>query len=379
MAGYLFSLNSVDSLYELIQKGYYSTFISESKKRVWGTHIEGTFADFSTMKEGDNVYFFIKRKVYGIGKLVNIGEDCKYFNYPGAGSPITYANEETLVNFGDKNTNHRFICFFEPSPYFFKNGVDMDELLLSAPNDFIILRSFWKLSFIKFSDKENQAFKDVLLRKNIDALNNPHLGENVFNFDKTQIHENLRLKELTQFKLKLHPFIEKIIEKGTLLKHEMVIEAGLLLMLTNQEQDAIDVFGQWDYLSHQVIASPFKPIDYIDKIDVFGYRFISKEEKTIYKYLVVEIKKGKVIEADILQLMKYVDWIHNEYALGDYNMIEAYIIGSDFSLDVKKSYKELAQRKYIKEFRPAISKEWQDITLVKYSISNEELKFERVL
>jgi hypothetical protein len=28
-------------------------------------------------------------------------------------------------------------------------------------------RAFWKLSFIKFSDEENQAFKNILLRRNI--------------------------------------------------------------------------------------------------------------------------------------------------------------------------------------------------------------------
>ena len=39
----------------------------------------------------------------------------------------------------------------------------MDEVLSSAPEKFKILRVFWKLSFIKFSDTENQAFKDIIL------------------------------------------------------------------------------------------------------------------------------------------------------------------------------------------------------------------------
>lgn len=53
-------------------------------------HHEGTFADYFGMKQGDNIYFFIKRKIYGIGKIINVGSDCKYWNYIGAEKPLNY-------------------------------------------------------------------------------------------------------------------------------------------------------------------------------------------------------------------------------------------------------------------------------------------------
>jgi RecB family endonuclease NucS len=97
----------------------------------------------------------------------------------------------------------------------------------------------------------------------------------------------------------------------------MAIEAALMEILSN-EKDSI--FGSWDYISHQVVASPFKPIDYMDKMDMFGFRYI-KGFETISKYLTIEIKKDAAKKDVIDQVMKYVDWINEEYAYGDYGMI----------------------------------------------------------
>ena len=41
-------------------------------------------------------------------------------------------------------------------------------------------------------------------------------------------------------------------------------------------------------------------------------------------------------EEVIDQVMKYVDWINQEYAYGDYSMIEAYVVAADFSESVVK-------------------------------------------
>ena len=35
-------------------------------------------ADYCSMQAGDNVYFLSDRRIYGVGKLVNVGIDCKY-------------------------------------------------------------------------------------------------------------------------------------------------------------------------------------------------------------------------------------------------------------------------------------------------------------
>jgi hypothetical protein len=43
------------------------------------------------MQPGDNIYFFIKRKIYGIGELVVIDGSCRLRNYPEANVPQPYA------------------------------------------------------------------------------------------------------------------------------------------------------------------------------------------------------------------------------------------------------------------------------------------------
>jgi len=123
MAGYLFALNNEDSLAECLEMGIYGTVISKNATGRWNPTKEATFADFVTMKSGDNVYFFIKRKIYGIGELLEIKStnhgiaDCKFCNYPNACEPKNPANGISVFI---KPTDIRWVCTFKPSPYFFK-------------------------------------------------------------------------------------------------------------------------------------------------------------------------------------------------------------------------------------------------------------------
>ena len=122
MAGYIMTLDSLESLRLCILTGTYSTNLSSPKNNMWVKHQEGTFADYLSMKENDNIYFFIKRKIYGIGKIVNVNMDCKYLNYIGADNPTVlskkeYKNSNPLLS--NACVNNRCFCTFIPSPYFF--------------------------------------------------------------------------------------------------------------------------------------------------------------------------------------------------------------------------------------------------------------------
>ena len=48
-----------------------------------------------------------------------------------------------------------------------------------------MLRSFWKVSFLKFDEDENQAFKDILLKTNKHILDKP-TEEQTFNFSSNR-------------------------------------------------------------------------------------------------------------------------------------------------------------------------------------------------
>ena len=71
MGGYIFSLgknNAQEILKNCIYNGCYSTNMSpitEASRNF--KPFEATFADYCSMKPGDNIYFFTDRKLYGIG------------------------------------------------------------------------------------------------------------------------------------------------------------------------------------------------------------------------------------------------------------------------------------------------------------------------
>lgn len=156
----------------------------------------------------------------------------------------------------------------------------------------------------------------------------------------------------------------------------MPIEGTILSDLSTNPNS---IFGKWDYISHQVVASPFKPIIYMDKMDIFGYRYIPNFD-TISKYLTIEIKKDSADNDTINQVMKYVDWISQEYTYGDYNMIEAFIVSYDFSDDVIEYAKNICKRNYIKIRKPYENGLWSNIRLIKYNYNelNNSLDFNEI-
>jgi len=381
MAGYIFSLDNLDSLTLYAVGGVYATKLS-APSGLWQSHHEGTFADYVTMQEGDNIYFFIKRKIYGIGKLVNVGTDCKYFNFPGAGTPEKFdykkVKDSLLWDEGEFSELQRCICVFEPDPHFFKLGIDMDDVLSSKPSAFKMLRAFWKLSFVKFDDDENQAFRDIVLKRNQDALADPRENNGIFEFKPA--HEKLVKKLSPEYELNsgLSSVLSSCADNDHI-RHEMALEAGLLHQLSIKEPETCRIFGEWDYLSHQVVASPFKPVDYMDKMDLFGYSYIPGFRPTKSKYLVGEVKKDAAKIENVDQLLKYADWVRDEYCFGDYSMIKAFLIAYNFDDEILQHKNSAGIRKYTSGVRPTRSLEWTDFNLVKYSFNKNTGKIEFTL
>ncbi len=382
VAGYIMSLDSIESLEKYIFNGIYSTKLS-TPSNYWKKHHEATFADYATMQPGDNIYFFIKRKIYGIGEIVQVGDDCKFLNYPNANKPFNFTyndiKNDLLWDEGEHSKDQRWICVFKPNPNFFMNGIDMDEALSSNPSKFRSLRAFWKVSFIKLDDDENQALKDVILKNNQHLLNNSD-KDFIFNSKYQDYHlKILNLLKNNNYKFEMNEILSSCCDAAKL-KHEMAIEAGILFQLSNKEKETTEIFGQWDYISHQVIASPFKPVDYMDKMDIFGYSFIPEYNPTKSKFLVMELKKDNANKEDIDQLLKYVDWVNDDYSHGDYSMIHSFLVASGFSEDVINYSKEIGIRKYVLGRRPPKSEEWSNLKLVKYSFDeiDNKIRFDLV-
>jgi len=73
-------------------------------------------------------------------------------------------------------------------------------------------------------------------------------------------------------------------------------------------------------------------------------------------------------------LLKYVDWVRDEYGYGDYSMIRAVLVAYDFPAAVTRHKQNVGLRKYTVGVRPAQSLEWFNLKLVKYSFNPELMK-----
>ncbi len=384
MAGYVFSI-SKDGWRSFcendLNKGFFTPYtidisedrLTNNKRKSSNKVLASTFGDLITMKHGDNIYFLSDRKLYGIGAAYRIGTDCKYDNYIGASMMLPDCMIAPDSYLTTNSTRARWVFFFAPDPHFFKVGVDMDDVLRYRPSAFKMLRAFEGLTFIKIDDEENRALKEFISLANEAAYED--IERSVFPTDSS-LHNGIA-------RLDLEPHIMDIntalVPEGNdaFVVSEMFIESALLQSLSSGENNA---FGKWDYITHQLIASPFKPLQYIDKIDVFGYRFsqrYSGEPKLITKYLLVELKKERINRAALEQTMQYVDWVCQEYASGDYSKIEAYVVGNSAVRDIRNIRDDVCQRAFIASTHPAKPKKWNDLHLVRYDIT-DHVSFERI-
>ena len=311
MAGYIFTVSGWDEFCAAdLKYGYFTPFTAsisdeatDRGRKILNKILCATFGDIITMKPGDNIYFLSKRKIYGIGTAVPVGADCKYDNYGDSSALLPDFSIDPNDYMTTEDTRARWVVFFEPSPYFFTKGADMDDVLRYRPSAFKMLRAFEGLTFIKIDDEENRALKEYISLLNEDAYDD--IDNRTFPYDDS-VHTRLEGQNLDRYTMDITKVLADEENKKYVLS-EMFVES---LLLQGIAKGTVDTLGDWDYLSHQLIASPFKPLKYIDKIDIFGYRFSTRygdSPKLITKYLLVEMKKGPVNGDALEQTMQYVD------------------------------------------------------------------------
>ena len=370
MAGFIFSIGAgffKEGVKTCIKNGVFAAKLPSAMDSSMARQVSaGVLCDYISMQPGDNVYFLTQRKIYGVGKLIKIGDSgsCITKNYPSA-HILDTINEIPLGETGiiEGPPEFRWVCYFEPEGQFFETGVDMDDVLLYRPHAFRMLRAFQDRSFIKIDDEENRALKEYIY------LANKSEGK-IFEFN-SDFHMRAQSFDLSDYEVTASDTISLMRSPATgEVALEMLVEAAVLEELKKEN----GAFGKWDYISHQVIASPFKPISYIDKIDVFAYRFLAAypgEDKPIEKYLIFELKKGKANRATVLQAMRYVDWVCKEYAAGDYSRVEAKIVAHSYTRNILKETEDDRTRHFISTTHPIVSASWNELKLYSYAVSDD--------
>lgn len=349
------------ALKNCVKDGIYATVINSMS----GGSFLGTRADFLGMRPGDNIYFFFNRCIYGIGEIIGIEDNCVFKN-----------NNGKLYTFND-NTKCPYFCLFKSTPHFFKNGVDMDEVLMSNPGAFRMLRFFHQRSFIKLDDVENKALKTFIIQKNELSLGSFDSSKHYAAANQEKVFNDIRTKFLVNSNDYILDAAEIFLEGTKVKKYPNMISSetyveGLILDYVKRKNRLL---GYWDFITRQYPASPAKPSEYVDCMDVFGYRYVEgyEKEEIVSKYVVMELKSKAVDEDTILQVMKYVDWVCKEFAHNDYSMIEAYIIGYSKDDNLLNNNEKLYTRNYIKSSKHNANRgidvetgEWRDVKFVNY-------------
>lgn len=416
MAGYFVVLGDIkddnqkiiksakDILVEMCRCGMYSTnlYMKEGVQK-WSKQKMATFGDYFGMQKDDYIFFFFGRKIYGVGKLVEVGDSCKSWAFQGANIPVTY-DEDQIVSSrltDDIKPENRCVCFFEPVE-FYPMAIDMDEALMAYPSSFKALRVIQGRTFIKLDDEEAMALFSVLHRRNVSAKQIGDFDWTPPCFDKS-VHESAKLK-LVQSPENYSFTIESILASyqpwnGTGIQEEMAVEAAVVDFLTKHKENTI--FDKLSFVTHQVSASPAKPVEYMEWMDVFGYgvsEYLLNQgipvQFAIDKYYVMEIKRDAITlpvpkrgketaqmrasKAIANQLMKYVDWIAKNYASGNYPMVKGVLIANGFDDNFIEYCKSTCVRNYNDGYRDSTPAVWNAFELIKYTFDGTKISFEKV-
>lgn len=84
--------------------------------------------------------------------------------------------------------------------------------------------------------------------------------------------------------------------------------------------------------------------------------------------MVAELKKDEATGEDIPQIMRYVDWVCETYASGDYSMVEAFLVAHSFDLESIDRALDQVARNYVVGVKPPKSVTWNSLRLVTYDV-----------
>jgi hypothetical protein len=402
MAGWLISINDLKFVELYAENGVYGYRFP--RKDDWRQEQWNTIADFALFEDGDLIFFFCKRNIYGIGKVINS-------NNMEMGSPVLINYKDSLLPsetlksseacFWDEQFREglwakkdrgkfdiRLIVLFKPCPAFYKNGLDMDFVLQGDAGGIARqIRTFQGVGFIRLEKGDIDLLIELFTR-NFNQ-ESPLFGFNDAN--QKRIINSASGKESAFFNPRIL-FVKYT--DGTLFKREGLLQIAVANGLARNIKNFVSVLGGWDYVCNQVKVSPLKPVSYMDKADVFGlsYKSLNKTRlpSALDRFLILELKKdsfknakqgtlkAEEIKNAFSQTMKYVDWVANYRAGGDYSLISASLITGGFPAELITYVGTHGKRDYIIPRRPYEAKHWANLKLIEYSVSNGEVSLNEV-
>jgi len=347
LKGYIFSLGEGTDVLEVMRGGLFGVWqpppargergVTTWHTREWSDAMLATFADYLTMSPGDRVFFFKDRLIYGVGEVV--GDAGALLNYPHSAEPHPPEPREEdalLSTVGWKRI--RVAIPFSPSPAFFKVGIDMDEILSSRGAGESWSLRFWEgVSFRQLGPKETGSLVEAFLRRFYgrpnDVIGPSKNREELIRYIKSKGHGALSARELVARDPGAYLTTDGVF------KSEKMLHAVLIDNLRKEEKES-DIF-------HEVPASPPKPPRWAESIDILATRRYPGASMDLpAHYDLIEVKKDAETASSLgtlnrvmSQIMRYVDFVAENYADGNYGAIEAHYVAKQYTERCKRAMK----------------------------------------
>lgn len=359
MKGYIFSLGEGTDVVEVLRGGLFGVWqpppargergVPTWHTREWSDAMLATFADYLTISPGDRVFFFKDRLIYGIGEVVGSAEPL--LNYPDSAEPHPPGPREkdALLSTGEWK-RVRVVVPFSPSPAFFKEGIDMDEVLSSRGAGASWSLRFWEgVSFRQLGAKETRSLVEAFLRRFYgrpkDVIGPSKSRKELIQYIKSKNHGALSARRLVARNPGVYLDSDGVFESEKML-HAVLIER------LREEEEGSDIF-------HEVPASPPKPPRWADSIDILvTRRYPGASIDSQAHFDLFEVKKNPetasslgTLNKVVSQTMRYVDFVAENYADGNYGAIDAYYVARRYTERCKR-----AMRRWETELKDMITR-----------------------
>ena len=343
------------------------------------------------------MFFFQKRMIYGIGEVIkpsNTDTIPVRLNYPRSLAFVpNHSPYAGLALMGPDVDPYwyaiRAVIPFVPNPVFYADGVDMDEVLSSPGAESAWGLRFWQgRSFQQLGVSETRLLMEVFSRR---FYNRPH---RTF----AGVDPDALLQRLTQeghgaalLSAEVQQSPDEYFRPDGMALRESSLHALLVEHIQRKDStwsqhlrppDLADVF-------HELAASPPKPPQYTDKIDIISTRSIGDAPGIPVHYDLTEIKRDSMapgteehardlIRRVMPQPMRYVDFIAQQYTGGDYGAIHANYVVHSVDAAMRQVFQEASRgndestdaisRTYVLNPRedPA-TRVWRELSLLEYS------------
>ncbi len=321
---------------------------SEGRARTWRTdrwskEMFATFADYLCISPGDKVFFFQDRLLYGIGEVVERpGAPTRrgaLLNYTNAdlSSPPTEPSEENALYTGPEWRRVRVVVPFAPSPTLWEEGIDMDEVLASPGADDCWGLRFWEgFNFRLLGELETRVLLGIFLRR-FDQNRKGLQGVR----DHAAIRSTLKAK-FVDFPSPRHIVAAnpELYLEGSMFRIEECLHAVMAEHLQDNEASWFPPLHDPEKGSvfHEFPASPPKPPQWADEIDLMVTRLrpgVAEAPPTHYSIFEmkrdsVSLRRPESADAQLSQVMRYVDFVARHHAGNNYDAVSAFYVAHHF-------------------------------------------------